>query len=97
MFAEGVSENPSEQGILVFPNPVRDKLNLYFYLTYSGGIRIEIIDLLGRKVYNDEYLPDNQGYQYVSFDIENLASGYYVLQIYQGQRLIGRANILITK
>jgi hypothetical protein len=95
MFAEGVSENPSKQGILVFPNPVRDMMNLYFYLTFSGEIRIEIIDLLGRKVFNNEFLPDSQGYQYISFDINNLASGYYVLQISQGQKLIGRENILI--
>jgi len=95
MFAEGVSENPSKQGILVFPNPVRDKLNLYFYLTYSGEIRMEIIDLLGRKVFNNEFLPDNQGYQYISYEIDNLASGYYVLQIFQGQRFIGKENILI--
>ena len=95
MFAEGVSENPSEQGILVFPNPVRDRLNLYFYLTYSGKIKVEIIDLLGRKVIYNEFLPDNQGYQYISFDINNIASGYYVLQIFQDQRFIGRENILI--
>jgi len=95
MFAEGVSENPSKQGILVFPNPVRDMMNLYFYLTFSGEIRIEIIDLLGRKVFNNEFLPDSQGYQYISFDINDLASGYYVLQISQGQKLIGRENILI--
>jgi hypothetical protein len=95
MFAEGVSENPSKQGILVFPNPVRDRLNLYFYLTYSGEIKVEIIDLLGRKVIYNEFLPDNQGYQYISFDINNIASGYYVLQIFQDQRFIGRENILI--
>jgi len=95
MFAEGVPENPSKQGILVFPNPVRDRLNLYFYLTFSGEIKVEIIDLLGRKVINNEFLPDNQGYQYISFDINNIASGYYVLQILQEQRFIGRENILI--
>ena len=95
MFAEGVSENPSKQGILVFPNPVRDKVNLYFYLTYSGEIKVEIIDLMGRKVIYNEFLPDNEGYQYISFDINDLASGYYVLQISQGQKLIGRENILI--
>jgi len=95
MFAEGVSENPSKQDILVFPNPVRDKVNLYFYITYSGEIEVEIIDLWGRKVFSNEFLPDNQGYQFVSLDINNLASGYYVLQISQGQKYIGRENILI--
>jgi hypothetical protein len=94
--AEAVPEDNSNQDILVFPNPVKDKMNLYFYLTFSGEIRIEIFDLLGRKIFNEEFLPESQGYQYLSFDIYNLAPGYYVLQVLQGDRQIGRKNILIT-
>ena len=94
--AEAVPEDNSNQDILVFPNPVKDKMNLYFYLTFSGEIRIEIFDLLGRKIFNEEFLLESQGYQYLSFDIYNLAPGYYVLQVLQGDRQIGRKNILIT-
>jgi hypothetical protein len=96
MIAENVSENYSKNDILVFPNPARDKINLYFYLTFSGEIRIEILDLLGRKVFHDEIIPDNQGYQYLGLDINKLASGYYILQVYQGDKRIGRENILVT-
>ncbi len=56
MLAENVSENFARDEILVFPNPARDKINLYFYLVYSGEIRIEIYDLLGRKVFHKEML-----------------------------------------
>jgi len=96
MLAENVSENHARNDILVFPNPASDQINLYFYLTFSGEIRIEIFDLLGRKVLHDEMLQENQGYQYISLDINHLASGYYVLQVFQGDRRIGRRNFLIS-
>lgn len=96
MLAENVSENYSGNEILVFPNPASDQINLYFYLIYSGEIRIEMIDLLGRKVFQEEILPENQGYQYLSLNINQLASGYYVLQVSQGGNRIGRKNILVT-
>lgn len=97
MVAENVSENYSKNDILVFPNPARDQINLYFYLTLSGEIKIEMFDLLGRKVFHDEIIPENTGYQYFNFNIPQLASGYYVLQVYQGDQRIGRKNILVSK
>jgi hypothetical protein len=96
MVAENVSENYSKNDLVVFPNPARDLINLYFYLTFSGEIRIEIIDLLGREVFHDQMPIESQGYQYLSLDINQLASGYYVLQVFQGDQRIGRKNILVT-
>ncbi|HBC78017.1 MAG TPA: spore coat protein CotH [Bacteroidales bacterium] len=96
MLAENVSENYAKNEILVFPNPVRDQINLYFYLSFSGEIRIELFDLMGRKALIKEDIPEYTGYQYLSIDINNLASGYYILQVSQGKRQIGRRNILVT-
>jgi hypothetical protein len=95
MLAENVSENYSRNEILVFPNPVRDRINLYFYLSFSSEIRIEMFDLMGRKVFINDITPENKGYQYLSFDINDIASGYYVLQVSQGKKQIGRRNILV--
>jgi hypothetical protein len=94
--AENVSEDYSVNKILVFPNPARDQINLYFYLTFIGEIRIEIIDLLGREVFHDQIQIESQGYQYLSLDINQIASGYYVLQVFQGDQRVGRKNILVT-
>jgi hypothetical protein len=97
MVAENVSENYSKNDLLVFPNPAREQINLYFYLTLSGEIKIEIFDLLGRKVFQNEIIPENTGYQYFSFGISNLASGYYVLRLMQGDKQIGRKNIIVNR
>jgi hypothetical protein len=96
MLAENVSENYSKNEILVFPNPVSDQINLYFYLSFSGEIRIELFDLMGRKALRKEMIPEYTGYQYLGFEINNLASGYYVLQVSQGRKLIGKQNIIVT-
>ncbi len=97
MVAENVSGNYSKNDLLVFPNPAREQINLYFYLTAAGEIRIEMVDLLGQMVLQNEIIQENTGYQYLSFGVSNLASGYYVLRLMQGNRQIGRKNILITK
>jgi len=95
MVAENVSQDYSKSDILVFPNPTKDKVNLYFYLASYGEIGIEIFDLLGRRIFYNEVMSENPGYQYFSFDIHHLAAGYYVLRLMQDGRLIGRENIII--
>ena len=97
MLAENVSENYAKEEILVFPNPASDQINLYFYLVFPGEIRIGIYDLLGRKVFDKELLQESAGYQFISLDINQLARGYYVLQVFKGDKLIGRKNILINE
>lgn len=97
MVAENVSGNYSKNDLLVFPNPAREQINLYFYLTTAGEIKIEMFDLLGHIVLQNLIIQKNTGYQYLSFDISNFVSGYYVLRLMQGNRQIGRKNILITK
>lgn len=97
MLAENVSENYNEKDILVFPNPARENLNLYLYLTNTGHIRTEIFDLTGRKVFSSNITPEGEGYAYFTIDISGLAGGFYVLQIYQGSIRIGRRNIIVSK
>jgi len=96
MLAENVSENYAKDEILVFPNPARDKINLYFYLVFPGEIRIGIYDLLGRKVLDQGNMSLSPGYQYISLDINHLVKGYYILQVFNGDKRIGRRNILVT-
>ena len=97
MVAENVSENHSKLEILVFPNPVRDQMNIYFYLDLSGEISIELFDLLGRKALRYVTSLENTGYQLINLQTDNLASGYYVLRVMQGDKQIGRKNIMVNR
>jgi hypothetical protein len=94
--AENVSGDYSDYEILVYPNPVKDQANIYLYLNYSEKLKIEVFDLMGRKIYEDEIIPERNGYQTFIVDVSNFASGYYVLRIIQKEKLIGRKNIIVT-
>ncbi|MCE5347392.1 MAG: CotH kinase family protein [Bacteroidales bacterium] len=88
----------SKQDILVYPNPVKDQMNLVIYLSYANEIKVrfELFDLLGRSVFNELVIPGNEGYQEFSFNVSKLMPGYYILKVMQGEKLIGTKNILIN-
>jgi phosphoenolpyruvate synthase/pyruvate phosphate dikinase len=94
--AENVSHDYSDYEILVYPNPVKDQANIYLYLDYSEKLKIEIFDLMGRKISEDEIIPGRNGYQNFTVDVSHFTSGYYVLRIIQKEKLLGRKNIIVT-
>jgi hypothetical protein len=96
MLADHVSENYNKQEMLVFPNPARDRINVYLFTDQISEIRTEIYDLLGRKAVIKTYMPEGDGYQMISFDI-NLAPGYYILKVFQGNKQRGSKKILVGR
>lgn len=94
--AENVSNDYSEYEILVYPNPAKDMANVYLYLDYAEMLKIDIFDIMGRKISETEIIPERTGYQNFSVDVSHFATGYYVLKITQKQRQIGRKNIIVT-
>ena len=82
MLAENVSQNYSRSDIMIFPNPASDHINLYLYLDLLAEIKIEIFDLLGRKVFQNEINPDSSGYQIFTFNIQNLTKNDALLSTY---------------
>jgi hypothetical protein len=94
--AANLSTSSPENEILVYPNPVRDQLNLSFYLDFAGEIQIEFFDLTGRKVFSCIFEPEDTGYQYMNLDIQReINPGYYILRLSQGGRFIGRKKIIV--
>jgi hypothetical protein len=94
--AVNLSTSSPENEILVYPNPVRNLLNLSFYLDFAGEIQIEFFDLTGRKVFSCIFEPEDTGYQYMSLDIQReINPGYYILRLSQGGRFIGRKKIIV--
>ena len=87
--------NASNYNLLVYPNPVIGQLNLRFYLSYDYKIDIEIFDLLGKKVFSSEYLPDLAGQQEIQLTVPEVLTGYYILSIKQGTRVLGRQKVVI--
>ena len=79
-----------ESNIRVYPNPVRDNLNIEFELDRTSSVSVEIFSILGSRVasiYNDRNAFGNKA---VQFDVSNLPSGIYMVTITNGQNRVTR-------
>ncbi|MFZ2338616.1 MAG: CotH kinase family protein [Bacteroidales bacterium] len=95
MIAENASAGSA--GILVFPNPVRDRISLYFHLKNPGRVRIVMTDLMGHRIMDDELIRESEGDQYIEFSLGKQVPGFYVLQLFQNDRIIGRGSVIIAR
>ena len=67
-----------------YPNPFNPSTTIQYQLAEEVKVRLEVYDLLGRKVAT---LLDNRipaGYHEVSFDASSLASGVYIYRLVAG-------------
>jgi hypothetical protein len=81
--------------VSVFPNPVKDQLNVRLTTKEIDRLSFEITNLLGKKVFTSEYEPFSTGDQAIQFAIPNVAPGYYILKIKQNQQVIGIQKLII--
>ncbi|MEM6803955.1 MAG: T9SS type A sorting domain-containing protein [Bacteroidota bacterium] len=69
----------------IYPNPVRDLLNLSFNLDTQEVIHAELFDIQGKKVQDLLNERKASGFHRMSFDLRDLASGIYALRISNGE------------
>lgn len=81
--------------VSVFPNPVKDKLNIRLTTQDITRIDCEIVDLMGKKVFVSDYSPASYGEQAIQFTIPPIAPGYYILKITQKHQVIGIQKLII--
>lgn len=96
VLAEGLPVGNVTDNLNVFPNPARERINLYIHLSSEGSVNIEIYNLLGNKVLENEYVPEHPDYQLIELEVSHLAPGYYILVVTQNQSLVGKEKIVIT-
>lgn len=78
-----------------YPNPFNPSTVISFQLPVSGGIKLEVFDMLGRKV---AALVDERvaaGFHQVSFDASHLPSGIYIYRLRAGDTVLSRRMTLI--
>ena len=63
----------------VFPNPAADQLHINYVLDQSSTVQLQVFDLLGREVKAVVYPPQRPGAHHVTWMIDHLASGAYML------------------
>ncbi|MCK9205029.1 MAG: T9SS type A sorting domain-containing protein [Bacteroidales bacterium] len=79
----------------VFPNPVKDKAVIQFFLDKSSDVIIEIIDITGKSVYMEKKSNYIQGWQTVEISGINANNGLYFLKL-ETQNGIAVQKIIIS-
>jgi len=85
-----------KNNLTIYPNPVKDKVNIRLVIENTNSIDIEIMDLLGKKVFYSNYTPVFAGYVSIELSIPAINNGYYILLIKQKEQVIGTHKLLIN-
>ena len=64
-----------------FPNPFNSSTTIEFSLPKSCAVKLELFDLLGRRISTLVNTPQNAGVHHVRFDGKNFASGEYFYRL----------------
>lgn len=77
--AVSTDELVNEASLMLFPNPASNSINLKIEHAVSGNYDINVLDVLGRQVYQSS-VEVNGGIQTIQISIEDLPAGMYTLQ-----------------
>lgn len=86
-----VDQFHNENGIRVYPNPTKGELNVAIH-NYSGKLTIQVFDLNGRKVHNQEVNDFNAER---AINLSNLQTGMYLLKV-NGENLNYTQKIILN-
>lgn len=72
----------------IFPNPIKDKLTVQYYLHEACKMKVELLDLNGKTVQQLDEFVQAPGFFQRSFTFnEQLTSGIYLLKITEGEQV----------
>jgi hypothetical protein len=83
----GVDENEIATGLKIYPNPVRDIVNLSFDLRSSSTVSYGIYNMNGQLVSQSDMGNLSSGAQLINVDAASLPSGLYILKINAGNTI----------
>jgi hypothetical protein len=84
-----IDENKTvEASFKVYPNPSTHLTNLTFQLNESKQVSIEVVDITGKRLIQEEMGQMVQGNQFVELDVSSLAEGFYFLNLRLDEKVI---------
>jgi len=78
-----------------YPNPFNPVTTIEYYLPKESLIKLEVFDVVGRKILTLDEGNKQSGYYKVNFDASNLASGLYIYRLNAGQNFITKKMLLL--
>ena len=85
----------SDLRLEVFPNPAADQLRINYVLDRPSAVRLQVMDLLGREVKKVVYSVQASGIHRVTWMIDDLASGTYMLVLEAAGRRVHQPITLV--
>jgi PKD repeat protein len=76
----------------IYPNPVREMLNINFGNPVQVKMLIEIMDINGQKVYNQQF--NAEGFSQASINVDQLKAGIYFFRISSGEKLLANKKFI---
>lgn len=90
------SELPTEVSLNQnYPNPFNPSTTIDFALPVEDRVRIDVFDILGRRVHTITDQRFQAGYHEVSFDGRSLASGVYFYRLITSEKVLNKRMTLI--
>ena len=82
--------------VTVFPNPVKEQLNIALTLPDAHRVEIEIVDLLGKTIYETDYSPVIKGQQVIEKKLPEITPGCYLLKLKQNEQVLSVLKLIIS-
>lgn len=87
-------DNLAEKGIYIYPNPTTGKINIRFN-TEEKDIRLDIINLQGQIIYQEELRDCNQSECVKTINLSGYTKGIYIVR-FSNKNFIQTAKLLIN-
>lgn len=92
-FAITVGQDQEQEGLVIFPNPAREQINVKFLNDYLGLVQLTVTSNTGQFLFHNSYEKGKALFE-TSFSL-NVSSGIYLLNLSAGNRTYQRKIILL--
>jgi hypothetical protein len=78
-----------------YPNPFNPVTKIEYRILTSSDVRFEVINILGERVFEENYGYQQSGNYTINFNGENIPSGVYIYSVFAGENRLSRKMVLM--
>ncbi|MDP4238127.1 MAG: T9SS type A sorting domain-containing protein [Bacteroidota bacterium] len=78
--------NPAETDVMLYPNPVQDKLQVRYESATEENVQLQLIDIQSRVLYQQS-LKSQPGVNYFDIPMESFQKGLYLCRVQKGDKI----------
>ncbi|MBS4035840.1 MAG: T9SS type A sorting domain-containing protein [Ignavibacterium sp.] len=95
----GSVEDESNPGSFIlyqnYPNPFNPVTAIEYKILSASDVRFEVINILGERVFEENYGYQQSGNYTLNFNGENIPSGVYIYTVFAGENRLSRKMVLL--